>query len=325
MTSTRQETTSGDVAAEGAGYGQCRFCGAQLTRVFADLGMSPLANSYLSAAERATGWSPSIRCGPSSARSVSSCSSRSSRRRTRSSPTMRTSRRTRVRGSSTPGATSRRWSRASGSTSEARSSSWRSNDGYLLQFFKERGVPVLGIEPAANVAKVAAPEGRSRRSSSSSASRRHGRWLAKSQGRPPAGQQRARPRARPQRLRRRHEGPAQPGGVDHDGVPAPDAADRRQPVGHDLPRALLLLFVHDRVRASSRRTAYACSTSRSCRTHGGSLRIYGCHDDDAAQPIERARHRAAGARGGRGLLGASTLYTAYGRGWSRTSARSSTS
>ncbi|MGC1877998.1 MAG: class I SAM-dependent methyltransferase [Rhabdochlamydiaceae bacterium] len=30
-----------------------------------------------------------------------------------------------------------------------------SNDGYLLQFFKKRGIPVLGIEPAANVAKVA--------------------------------------------------------------------------------------------------------------------------------------------------------------------------
>jgi len=30
-----------------------------------------------------------------------------------------------------------------------------SNDGYLLQYFKKRGVPVLGVEPAANVAKVA--------------------------------------------------------------------------------------------------------------------------------------------------------------------------
>ncbi len=30
-----------------------------------------------------------------------------------------------------------------------------SNDGYLLQYYQEAGVPVLGIEPAANVAKVA--------------------------------------------------------------------------------------------------------------------------------------------------------------------------
>ena len=34
-----------------------------------------------------------------------------------------------------------------------------SNDGYLLQFFQERGVPVLGIEPAANVAQAAEAKG----------------------------------------------------------------------------------------------------------------------------------------------------------------------
>ena len=33
-----------------------------------------------------------------------------------------------------------------------------SNDGYLLQYFVERGIPVLGIEPAANVAEVAEAE-----------------------------------------------------------------------------------------------------------------------------------------------------------------------
>ena len=34
-----------------------------------------------------------------------------------------------------------------------------SNDGYLLQYFQQRGVPCLGIEPAANVAKVAIERG----------------------------------------------------------------------------------------------------------------------------------------------------------------------
>lgn len=34
-----------------------------------------------------------------------------------------------------------------------------SNDGYLLQYFVEKGVPVLGIEPARNVAKVAIEKG----------------------------------------------------------------------------------------------------------------------------------------------------------------------
>lgn len=34
-----------------------------------------------------------------------------------------------------------------------------SNDGYLLQYFKEKEIPVLGIEPAANVAKTAVEKG----------------------------------------------------------------------------------------------------------------------------------------------------------------------
>jgi hypothetical protein len=34
-----------------------------------------------------------------------------------------------------------------------------SNDGYLLQYFREREIPALGIEPAANVAKVAQDRG----------------------------------------------------------------------------------------------------------------------------------------------------------------------
>lgn len=34
-----------------------------------------------------------------------------------------------------------------------------SNDGYLLQYFNQKGIPVLGIEPAANVAKVAEEKG----------------------------------------------------------------------------------------------------------------------------------------------------------------------
>src|ERR1700745_233817 len=34
-----------------------------------------------------------------------------------------------------------------------------SNDGYLLQYFAQQNVPVLGIEPAANVAKVAVEKG----------------------------------------------------------------------------------------------------------------------------------------------------------------------
>lgn len=34
-----------------------------------------------------------------------------------------------------------------------------SNDGYLLQFYREAGIPVLGVEPAANIARVAEQKG----------------------------------------------------------------------------------------------------------------------------------------------------------------------
>src|SRR3989442_16044767 len=34
-----------------------------------------------------------------------------------------------------------------------------SNDGYLLQYFAAIGIPVLGIEPAANIAEVARQQG----------------------------------------------------------------------------------------------------------------------------------------------------------------------
>ena len=42
---------------------------------------------------------------------------------------------------------------------QSRSMEIASNDGYLLQYFVRGGVPVLGIEPAANVAAVARREG----------------------------------------------------------------------------------------------------------------------------------------------------------------------
>jgi 2-polyprenyl-3-methyl-5-hydroxy-6-metoxy-1,4-benzoquinol methylase len=34
-----------------------------------------------------------------------------------------------------------------------------SNDGYLLQYFKEKNIPVLGVEPTSNTAKIAAEKG----------------------------------------------------------------------------------------------------------------------------------------------------------------------
>ena len=46
-----------------------------------------------------------------------------------------------------------------GLTQEHRVVELASNDGYLLQFFVQAGIPVLGVEPAANVAKVALQKG----------------------------------------------------------------------------------------------------------------------------------------------------------------------
>lgn len=46
-----------------------------------------------------------------------------------------------------------------GLTSKNRVVEIASNDGYLLQYFVQRGIPALGIEPAANVAKVAESKG----------------------------------------------------------------------------------------------------------------------------------------------------------------------
>lgn len=46
-----------------------------------------------------------------------------------------------------------------GYNSKSRVIELASNDGYLLQYFKEKGVPVLGIEPTANTAQVAISKG----------------------------------------------------------------------------------------------------------------------------------------------------------------------
>ena len=80
-----------------------------------------------------------------------------------------------------------------------------SNDGYLLQYFAEYGIPVLGIEPAENVAKDAVERGVETLTefftvelANQLVARRHPR-------RPGDRQQRVGPGPRPQRLRRRRQ------------------------------------------------------------------------------------------------------------------------
>jgi SAM-dependent methyltransferase len=137
---------------------KCRFCGAPVDAVFADLGMSPLANSYLPP-ERANGMEPfyplrALVCGncflvqleefETPERIFSDYAYFSSY-------------------SSSWLDHSRRYAEQMVGLLELDGDSHvveiASNDGYLLQFFHDRQIPVLGIEPAANVAKVALQKG----------------------------------------------------------------------------------------------------------------------------------------------------------------------
>src|SRR4051812_11956100 len=136
----------------------CRFCAAPLEHVFADLGMSPLANSYLPP-ERANAMEPFY---PLKALVCQRCflvqleefetaehifSDNYLYFSSYSSSWLEHSKRYAEQ-------MIERW----GFDGSSQVVEIASNDGYLLQYFKERGVPVLGIEPAQNVAKVAEEE-----------------------------------------------------------------------------------------------------------------------------------------------------------------------
>jgi SAM-dependent methyltransferase len=136
----------------------CRFCGAPLEVVFADLGMSPLANSYVTP-DRANAMEPfyplrALVCGQcllvqleefESAEAIFSDYAYFS---SYSSTWLEHSRRYVEQ-------MIERW----GLDGSSHVVELASNDGYLLQYFVERGVPVLGVEPAANVAEVAVEKG----------------------------------------------------------------------------------------------------------------------------------------------------------------------
>jgi SAM-dependent methyltransferase len=136
----------------------CRFCGAPLQAVFADLGMSPLANSYLPP-ERVNAMEPFY---PLRALVCDRCFL------------------VQLEEFETPEEIFSDYAYFSSYSSSWLEHSRRyaeqmvqrlaldersqvveiaSNDGYLLQYFREREIAVLGIEPAANVAEVAVEKG----------------------------------------------------------------------------------------------------------------------------------------------------------------------
>jgi SAM-dependent methyltransferase len=136
----------------------CRFCGAPVEAVFADLGMSPLANSYL-APERANGMEPfyplrALVCGScflvqlEEFETPEQIFSDYAYFSSYSSSWLEHSRRY-----------AEQMIERLGLGEASHVVEIASNDGYLLQFFHERQIPVLGIEPAANVAKVALQKG----------------------------------------------------------------------------------------------------------------------------------------------------------------------
>jgi 2-polyprenyl-3-methyl-5-hydroxy-6-metoxy-1,4-benzoquinol methylase len=136
----------------------CRFCGSPLNAVFADLGMSPLANSYLTP-EQCNGMEPFY---PLRALVCERCylvqlEEYESPRRIFSDYAYFSSYSTSWLEHSQHYATA--MVERFGLGTESHVVEVASNDGYLLQYFKDRGIPVLGIEPAANVAEVAVQKG----------------------------------------------------------------------------------------------------------------------------------------------------------------------
>ena len=136
----------------------CRFCGAALQHTFVDLGLSPLCETYPAASDLNRGetyyplhvyvcekcWLVQLEEYESAEKIFSDYAYSSS--------------------------FSDSWLKHADKYCEAMKARFdlgpksfvvevASNDGYLLQYFVQRDVPVLGIEPAANVAKVAVEKG----------------------------------------------------------------------------------------------------------------------------------------------------------------------
>jgi SAM-dependent methyltransferase len=132
----------------------CRFCAAPLHSVFADLGMTPLANSYLTP-QQANTMEPfyPLRAYVCERCRLVQLEQFESREGIFSDYAYFSSY------SSSWLEHAKRYADAMVDLLDLGAASRvveiASNDGYLLQYFQAQGIPVLGIEPAANVAAVA--------------------------------------------------------------------------------------------------------------------------------------------------------------------------
>jgi SAM-dependent methyltransferase len=148
-----------DVEADGSGTSPaCRFCGARLRHTFVDLGMSPLCQTHIAPGElnRMEPFYPlhALVCDGCFLVQLEEYVS---------PPELFTE-------YAYFSSYSDSWVEHAGRYAEAmirrldldaqsRVVELASNDGYLLQHFARAGIPVLGVEPAANVAKVAVHKG----------------------------------------------------------------------------------------------------------------------------------------------------------------------
>lgn len=136
----------------------CRFCGSDLKHSFVDLGMSPLANSYVKeeSLQKMESFYPLhvFVCGECFLVQLPECQSPENifsdyaYFSSFSDSWLRHAK-----------AYTRTMIDRFGFNENSHVVEIASNDGYLLQYFKEKNVPVLGIEPAVNVAKVAIEAG----------------------------------------------------------------------------------------------------------------------------------------------------------------------
>ncbi len=275
----------------------CRFCGSPVEVVFADLGMSPLANSYLPP-ERANGMEPfyplrALVCGKCFLVQLEEFES----------PEQIFSDYAYFSSYSSSwldhcAGYAELMTERLGLGESSHVVEIASNDGYLLQYFHERQIPVLGIEPAANVAKVALQKGIP--------------TLVEFFGRETAGSL---------------AGESSADLLLGNNVLAhvPDLNDfvagmkiLLKPGGAitmEFPHLMRLMqenqwdtIYHEHFSYFSFLTVSSVFEAHGLRlydveelpTHGGSLRIYGCHADDAAKPETaaaaelRERERAAG-------------------------------
>jgi SAM-dependent methyltransferase len=149
---------TGSEASSGREFPECRLCSAPLTQTFVDLGASPLANSYLEPAQLADG----EMFYPLHVRVCAECLL--VQLPELASPTEIFSDYAYFSSYSDSWVdharryvdlVAERFRLDQGSSVVEVAS----NDGYLLQFFQSRGVPVLGVEPAGNVAGAAQERG----------------------------------------------------------------------------------------------------------------------------------------------------------------------